>query len=58
MTKLLKTKSYDIEVPMSVQCNIISLIGRLQDIITFVILKCKQMKTLKKTARFQVSNLH
>ena len=36
MRKLLTTKSYDSEVPMPVQFNIISLIGRLQDIITFV----------------------
>ena len=47
MRKLLTTKSHDSEVPMSVQFNIISLIGRLQDIITFVIVRCRQRKYLK-----------
>ena len=56
MRKLLTTKSHDSEVPMSVQCNIISLTGHLQDIITFIIIRCRQTKILKKTCRFGVSN--
>ena len=56
--KLLTTKSHDSEVPMSVQCNIISLISRHQDIIKFVIVRRRKMKILKKKiyARFVVSN--
>ena len=34
----------------------ISLIGLVQDITTFSIVKCRQIKILKKTARFGVSN--
>ena len=41
---------------MSVQCDIISLLFRLQDIITFVIVRYRQTKILKETARFAVSN--
>ena len=33
---------------MSIQCNVISLLGRLQDMITFAIVRGKQMKVLKK----------
>ena len=53
MRKLLTTESHDIEVSVSgVPCNIISLIGRLQDItdiITFVIVRCRQVEILKKS---------
>ena len=47
MRKLLTTKSSSNEVPMSVQCNIIGLIGNTQDIITFVFIRCSQMAILK-----------
>ena len=40
---------------MSKQYNIISLMGRFQDI-TFIITRCIRMKILKKTARSGVSN--
>lgn len=41
------------------QCNIISLTGILQYIITFVTVGCRQMKVLKKLhAIFGVSNSH
>ena len=33
---------------MSGQCNRKTLIGHLHDIITFIIIKCRQMKILKK----------
>ena len=56
MRKLLAISSYDSKVPMSIQCNIKSFIGHLQDITTFVIVRCRRMKILKKTARFRVSN--
>ena len=53
MRKLLTTESHDIEVSVSgVPCNIISLIGRLQDItdiITFVIVRCRQVEILEKS---------
>ena len=55
--KLLTTKSHDSAVPMSVQCNVISLISRNQDIIKFVIVRRRKMKILKKKySRFVVSN--
>ena len=50
MRKLLAISSYDSKVPMSIQCNIKSFIGHLQDITTFVIVRCRQMKILKKNA--------
>ena len=56
MGKLLRTKSHDSEVPISVQCNIISLINHLQDIIAIFVVRYRQMKILKKTASFGVSN--
>ena len=56
MRKLLIAKSYDHEVSISVQWNIMSLIGHLQDIITFFIVRCRRMKIFKKTARLGVSN--
>ena len=48
MRKLLPRESHVRNIPMSVQCNIISPIGRLQDIITFVIVRCRQMEVSKK----------
>ena len=57
MRKLFATKSHNSEVTMCVQCKIISLISRLQHIITFFIVRCRQIKMLNKTARFGVSNL-
>ena len=41
---------------MSGQCNRKTIIGHLHDIITFIIIKCRQMKILKKTVWFGVSN--
>ena len=40
---------------MSALCNIISVIGRLNGIITFAIVRCRKIKMLNKT-RFGVSN--
>ena len=48
MRKLLTIKLHDSEFLMYVQCNIISLIGHLQDIITFFIARYRQMKMLKE----------
>ena len=39
---------------MSVQCNIIGVIGRLRDIITFVIVTCRQMKIFKKLLNLEI----
>ena len=39
---------------MSVQCNIIGVIGRLQDIITFVIVTCRQLKIFKKLLNLEI----
>ena len=55
MRRLLTRKSHDTEVPMSVQYNIINLIRLLLEIITFVAVKCRQMKIFRKTAPFEVS---
>ena len=44
----LVANSHDSEFPISVQCNVINFIGRPQDIITILIVGCRQMKTLKK----------
>ena len=41
MKKLLTIKSHDSEVPMSVQSNIMSLIGHLWNIVTFAIIRCR-----------------
>ena len=56
MRKLLITRSHDSEIPMPVQCNIISLIGHFQDDITFATVRWRQIKILKKNAWFGVSN--
>ena len=37
-----------------VQCNIIDAVGRLQDIITFVIVRCRQMKIFKKLIDLEI----
>ena len=42
---------------MSVLCNIMTLIDCLQHIILFVIVRCRQMKKLKKAPWFGVSKL-
>ena len=39
MRRLQTTISHDSEVPVSVQCNVRSIIGRLHDLITFVMVK-------------------
>ena len=39
---------------MSVQCNIIGAIGRLQDIITFVIVTCRQLQIIKKLLNLEI----
>ena len=39
---------------MSVQCNIIGVIGRLQDIITFVIVTCRQLQIFKKLLNLEI----
>lgn len=52
MRKMLTTESHDIEVSMSgVLCNILSLTGRqdITDIITFVIVRCRQVEIFKKS---------
>ena len=46
MRKLLAISSYDSKVPMSIQCNIKSFIGHLQDITAFVIVRCRRMNEL------------
>ena len=43
MRKQLAILSHNSEVPMSGQCNIMSLIDRFQDIITFGIVRYRQM---------------
>ena len=43
-------------VPIPVHFNVINLIDLLWGITTFVIVGCMQMKILKKTDRFGVSN--
>ena len=54
--KTFATKSYDSEVPLSIQCNIKCLMAYLQDITTFIIVRCRWIKILKTNAQFVVSN--
>ena len=55
MRKLLATQSHDKEVFIPVQCSFTGLIGLLQSISTFFILRCRQNKDITETVRFGAS---
>ena len=56
MRKFLTTKSHDCDAPIPLQCSVISLVGHLKDFITFVVVRFRQMKVLKKNSRLGVTN--